>query len=64
MRERKVSTTVYLTEAQYESLKELSEETKVPVAVYIRQGVDMVLKKNKKDLPGQMLLPEFDIIKK
>lgn len=40
---RKVSTTVYLTPEQDEQLRLLSARTKIPIAVYIRQGIDLVL---------------------
>ena len=56
MGRKKVSTTVYITEDQYKLLKALHESTKVPVAEYIRQGIDMILKKNSKSIPGQMPL--------
>ncbi len=36
-------------------LKQLSERTKVPIAVYIREGIELVLKKYRKELPGQQL---------
>lgn len=48
-------TTVYLTEEQYRLLKLLHERTKVPMAEYIREGVDLMLKKHRKDVPGQQL---------
>lgn len=48
-------TTVYVTEEQLKLLKALSERTKVPVAAYIREGIEMVLRKHEKDLPGQQL---------
>ena len=41
--EAKISTTVYLTREQRDELKRLSEATRVPVAVYIRDGVKMLL---------------------
>ena len=41
--EAKISTTVYLTREQRDELKALSEATRVPVAVYIRDGIAMVL---------------------
>ena len=44
-----------LTEEQRQLLKLLSERTKVPVAAYIREGIEMILKKYRKDLPGQQL---------
>lgn len=32
-----------LSNLQFTSLKELSEKTKVPIAEYIRQGIDQIL---------------------
>jgi len=58
MSEKKVSTTVYITREQAEKLKILHERTKVPVAEYIRQGIDMVLRENADKLPGQLSLME------
>ena len=54
--DKKVSTTVYITKSQAEKLKLLHERTKVPVAEYIRQGIDLVLKANEDKLPGQLSL--------
>lgn len=53
---RKVSTTIYITPEQNERLRELHERTKVPVAVYIREGIDLVLDKYEHLLPGQASL--------
>jgi hypothetical protein len=53
---KKVTTTVYITEEQNHLLKELNKRTKVPVAEFIRQGIDLVLEKHKSRLPGQMEL--------
>jgi len=50
---KKISTTVYITEEQNEKLKALNKKTKVPVAEYIRQGIDLVLQQYKDQLPGQ-----------
>lgn len=55
---KKISTTVYLTEEQVEALKELHQRTRVPVAEYIRVGIDMVLKQHRETLPGQISLFE------
>ena len=52
---KKISTTVYITEEQNQLLKQLHEETHVPIAEYIRQGIDLVLEKYKHTLPGQQL---------
>lgn len=40
---KKISTTVYITPEQNDRLKQLNAKTKVPVAEYIRQGINMVL---------------------
>lgn len=53
---KKVSTTVYITQDQSVQLKELHARTKVPVAEYIRQGIDKVLEENADILPGQLSL--------
>jgi len=55
-KDRKVSTTVYITDQQSRLLKALNDRTRVPIAEYIRQGINMVLEKNKENLPGQMEL--------
>lgn len=52
---KKISTTVYITEEQNEKLKALNEKTKVPIAEYIRQGIDLILERHKAELPGQQL---------
>lgn len=56
MARKKISTTVYITEEQNERLKQLNEKTKVPIAEFIRQGIDMVLDKYRDELPGQLTL--------
>lgn len=53
---KKVSTTVYLTPDQLDALKRLSERTRVPIAEYIREGVQMVLQRHDAALPGQLSL--------
>jgi predicted DNA-binding protein len=53
MARKKISTTIYITPEQNERLKLLSEKTKVPVAEYIRQGIDLILAKYQDALPGQ-----------
>ena len=53
MARRKISTTIYITPEQDELLKLLNQKTRVPVAEYIRQGIDLVLEKYKAVLPGQ-----------
>jgi predicted DNA-binding protein len=56
MARKKISTTVYITPEQGEQLKLLHERTRVPVAEYIRQGIDLVLDKYRGALPGQLTL--------
>ncbi|MGF1469905.1 MAG: ribbon-helix-helix domain-containing protein [Sandaracinaceae bacterium] len=56
MARKKISTTIYITPEQNEQLKLLNARTKVPVAVYIREGIDLVLAKHQDALPGQLTL--------
>jgi predicted DNA-binding protein len=53
MARKKISTTIYITPEQNDLLKQLNQKTKVPVAEYIRQGIDLILEKHKEELPGQ-----------
>jgi len=59
MSRKKISTTVYITPEQDAALNQLNSKTKVPVAEYIRQGIELVLEKYRDHLPGQQSL--FDI---
>lgn len=56
MARKKISTTVYITSEQNERLKLLHERTKVPIAVFIREGIDLVLERHQDELPGQLTL--------
>lgn len=56
MGRKKVTTTVYLEAEQDRLLKALSVRTGVPVAVYIRHGVDRVLGEHEDLLPSQLSL--------
>ena len=58
MSRKKISTTVYITPEQNEALHLLHDRTKVPVAVFIREGIDLVLKQHADKLPGQLSLAE------
>jgi predicted DNA-binding protein len=60
MGRKKVPTTVYLTPEQAESLHALHERTKVPVAVYVREGVELVLRRHADILPGQVPIPGLE----
>jgi predicted DNA-binding protein len=65
MSRKKISTTIYITPEQAERLKLLHDRTNVPIAWYIRKGIDMVLKEYEHQLPGQMtLVPEAAAPKK
>lgn len=44
MQERMVHKTFQIDESKLERLKALSAKTRVPVSVYIREGVDTVLR--------------------
>ncbi len=59
MARKKISTTIYITPEQNERLKALNARTKVPVAEYIRQGIDLVLEKYKDQLPGQVTFDDL-----
>ena len=54
---KKLATTVYITEQQQALLKELNTRSKVPVAEFIRQGIDLVIHRYQELLPGHMDLP-------
>jgi len=55
MARKKISTTIYITPEQDEQLKALNRATKVPVAEYIRQGIDLILQQHQGEIPGQQL---------
>jgi hypothetical protein len=61
MSRKKISTTIYVTPEQNERLCLLRDRTKVPVAEYIRQGIDLVLQKYGHHLPGQLPLAADDL---
>jgi predicted DNA-binding protein len=56
MGRKKISTTIYITPEQDEKLKLLNRKTKVPIAEYIRQGIDLILEQHREQLPGQQEL--------
>lgn len=56
MASNKVVTTIYITREQEEQLKALSQRTKVAMAEYIRQGIDLILEKFENEIPGQRSL--------
>ena len=56
MSRKKISTTIYVTPEQSDKLRLLHDRTKVPVAVYIREGIDLVLRHYAHLLPGQLAL--------
>jgi predicted DNA-binding protein len=58
MPRKKISTTIYITPEQSERLKQLHDKTKVPVAEFIRQGIDLILERERRNLPGQLT---FDV---
>ncbi len=55
---KKLATTVYITEEQQALLKELNRRTRVPIAEFIREGINLVLEKHRSQLPGQLDLIE------
>lgn len=45
MGQTKVARTIYIKGEQLDALKRLSEKTKVPQSVYVREALDMLLEK-------------------
>ena len=64
MARKKISTTIYITPEQNEQLKVLHERTKVPIAVFIREGIDLVLERHRNHLPGQLMLDVSEVATK
>ena len=58
---KKLATTIYITEQQQMSLKELNRRSKVPVAEFIREGIDLVLERYQHLLPGQLELKKIEL---
>jgi len=46
----KTARTIYINNEQIEALKRLSERTKVPQSVYVREALDMLLEKYSEQL--------------
>lgn len=55
MGRKKISTTIYITPEQDARLKALNQATKVPVAEFVRQGIDLILARYEAELPGRQL---------
>ena len=47
---KKTQIAMYLEPTQYDALKSLHDKTRVPMQVYLREGLDLVLDKYKKEL--------------
>ncbi len=63
MSRKKLCTTVYITDDQDSRLKAIHAITKVPVAEYIRLGIDMVLKRLEDEYrPGDV--PALDWVRR
>ncbi len=50
MAQKKIARTIYIKDEQVEALKRLSEKTKVPQSVYVREALDMLLEKYSEQL--------------
>jgi predicted DNA-binding protein len=46
----KVARTIYIEDEQLDALKRLSQRTKVPQSVYVREALDMLLEKYSEQL--------------
>lgn len=51
----KVARTIYINGEQLEALKKLSEKTKVPQSVYVREALDMLLEKYSEQLKFEFI---------
>ncbi len=51
----KVLRSIYLNITQVEKIKKLSERTKVPQAVYVREGLDLILNKYEEHIDTTIL---------
>jgi predicted DNA-binding protein len=47
---KKIARAIYIKDEQIEALKRLSEMTKVPQSVYVREALDMLLEKYSEQL--------------
>lgn len=65
MKGKRVLTSLYLDPPGHAALKALSERTRIPVAVYLREAVDDLLTKYKVSAPaaGQGEEPETKVLK-
>ena len=54
--DHKISMTVYLTNDQLGKLKELRARTKVPVAEYVREAIDLALKAHAAEIASKLPL--------
>ena len=50
MGQTKVARTIYIEGDQLDALKRLSQKTKVPQSVYVREALDMLIEKNSEQL--------------
>ena len=62
-KKRKLMRTIYLDVEQIERLRKLSVRTRVPQAVYIREGIDLVLSKHLEKKERRKVLKESRKIK-
>jgi len=53
--QKKVARTIYINDEQLGALKRLSEKTKVPQSVYVREALDMLLEKYSEQLKFDFL---------
>jgi predicted DNA-binding protein len=52
---KKIARTIYIKDEQIEALKRLSEKTKVPQSVYVREALDMLLEKYSEQLKFEFI---------
>ncbi len=57
MGQTKVARTIYIEGEQLDALKKLSQKTKVPQSVYVREALDMLLEKYSEQLKFEFKEP-------
>jgi hypothetical protein len=55
--DHRVYTGIYLDRAQHAALRKLSDETRVPLAVYLRDAIDLLLARHKIKVPKRRARP-------
>jgi predicted DNA-binding protein len=61
MSRKKILTTIYMTPKQHIGLRKLSTKMGVPMAVFIRDAIDVFLNSREGELQDEASLPDLDV---